>query len=63
MTREELLESIIITSGIAGVGMFKACEDNNYDMINFINWYKVNISFCSQVRKQIGAKVISFLES
>lgn len=63
MTREELLKSIAITSGIAGVEMFKACEANNYDMINFIKWYKVNISFCSQVGKQIGTKVISSLEA
>lgn len=60
MTREEMLQAIAITSGIAGIEEFKNCE-SIHDMNRFIEWYKTNISFCSQVGKELGTKVISQL--
>ena len=33
-----------------------------HDMNKFIEWYKENISFCSQEGKELGAKVISQLK-
>lgn len=62
MTREELLELIAITSGFAGIEEFEYCE-SIHSMTLFIEWYKNNISFDSQEGKELGAKVISFLET
>lgn len=61
MTREEMLQIIGQTSGGAGMQEFKYCE-NIHDMDRFIDWYKENISFCSQAGKELGAKVISQLK-
>lgn len=61
MTREEMLQAIATTSGFAGTKEFKYCE-SIHDMNRFIDWYKENISFCSQAGKELGAKVISQLK-
>lgn len=60
MTREEILKAIATTSGFVGVEEFEYCE-NIHDMNRFIDWYKENISFCSQAGKELGANVISQL--
>lgn len=60
MTKEEMLQAIAITSGIAGIDEFNACEAI-HKMDRFIEWYKKDISFCTQEGKELGAKVISFL--
>ena len=62
MTREEIMQAIAITSGFAGIEEFEYCESIR-SMTLFIEWYKNNISFDSQEGKQLGAKVISFLET
>lgn len=60
MTREEIMQAITITSGFAGIEEFEYCE-SIHSMTLFIEWYKNNISFCSQEGKELGAKVIDCL--
>ena len=60
MTREEILQAIAITSGIAGIDEFNACEAI-HRIDKFIDWYKKDISFCTQEGKELGAKVIALL--
>lgn len=57
MTREEMLQAIATTSGIAGIQEFECCE-SIHDMNRFIDWYKKDISFCTQAGKELGARVI-----
>ena len=61
MTREEMLKAIATTSGFVGVEEFEYCE-SIHDMNKFIDWYKKDISFCSQEGKELGANVISQLK-
>lgn len=61
MLREEMLQAIATTSGFVGIQEFEYCE-SIHDMNKFIDWYKENISFCSQAGKELGAKVISQLK-
>lgn len=61
MTREEMMQTIAITSGIAGIDEFNACK-TVHKMDRFIEWYKKDISFCSQEGKELGAKVIASLQ-
>lgn len=61
MTREEMLQAIATTSGFVGMQEFEYCE-SIHDMNRFIDWYKENISFCSQAGKELGASVISQLK-
>lgn len=62
MTREEIIQAIAITSGFAGIKEFEYCE-SIHCMTLFIKWYKNDISFCSQEGKELGEKVISFLNN
>lgn len=62
MTREEMLKAIATTSGFAGIQEFEYCE-SIHDMNRFIDWYKENISFCSQAGKELGANVIAKLRA
>lgn len=62
MTREEMLQAIAITSGFCGLEEFKYYEAH-HDMNKFIEWYKKDISFCSQEGKELGAKVIALLSA
>lgn len=39
MTREEMMQAIAITSGIAGIDEYNACE-SIHKMDRFIEWYK-----------------------
>lgn len=61
MTREEILQAIATTSGFVGMQEFEYCE-SIHDMNRFIDWYKENISFCSQAGKELGANVIAKLK-
>lgn len=61
MSREEMLQAIATTSGFVGIQEFEYCE-SIHDMNKFIDWYKENISFCSQAGKELGASVISQLK-
>lgn len=60
MTREEIMQAIAITSGFAGIEEFEYYE-SIHSMTSFIEWYKENISFCSQEGKELGEKVIASL--
>ena len=62
MTQEELLQAIAITSGFAGIEEFEYCE-SIHSMTLFIKWYKNDISFRSKGVKELGEKVISFLNN
>lgn len=62
MTREEMIQTIAIISGFAGIEEFDYCE-SIHSMTLFIEWYKENISFCTQEGKELGAKVIALLSA
>lgn len=62
MTREEIIQAIAITSGFAGIEEFEYCE-SIHSMTLFIKWYKNDISFRSKGVKELGEKVISFLNN
>lgn len=62
MTKQELLQAIATTSGMAGIDEFNACQANN-DISSFIKWYEQDISFCSQKGKELGEKVLTFLNA
>lgn len=58
MTDKELIDAIALTSGFAGM--------NEYEKLNvpdFLEWYKVNTSFCSKEGKAIAQQVIEYLEN
>lgn len=58
MTDKELIDAIALTSGWAGM--------NEYEKLNvpdFLEWYKVNTSFCSKEGKAIAQQVIEYLEN
>lgn len=60
MIREELLQAISFTSGFCGLEEFEYYEAHN-NINKFIEWYKEDISFCTQEGKELGAKVIASL--
>ena len=58
MTYKELIDAIALTLGFAGI--------NEYEKLNvpdFLEWYKVNTSFCSEEGKAIAQQVIEYLEN
>lgn len=58
MIRKELEDAIALTSGWAGL--------NEYEKLNvsdFLEWYKVNTSFCSEKGKAVAQQVIDYLEN
>lgn len=58
MTHEELVNAIALTSGGAGID-----EYEKLSVPNFLEWYKVNTSFCSKEGKAIAQQVIEYLEN
>lgn len=57
-SHEELIKAIGLTSG--GVGIQEYETRNTLD---FLAWYRVDTSFCSEEGKQIAQQVIEFLQS
>ena len=57
-SREELIEAIALTSG--GVGVQEYETTNTSD---FLKWYRVNTSYCSEQGKLIAQQVIVFLQN
>lgn len=57
-SHEELIKAIGLTSG--GVGI-KQYETTN--LSDFLEWYKVDTSFCSEKGKLIAQQVIAFLQN
>ena len=58
MTHKELVEAIALTSGWAGVQEYETTNTSD-----FLEWYKVNTSFCSEKGKAIAQQVIAFLQA
>lgn len=58
MTHKELVEAIALTSG--GVGIEEYETTNTSD---FLEWYKVNTSFCTEEGKLIAQQVIAILQA
>ena len=53
----QLVKAIQETSGLAGEGQLVLLNINE-----FIEWYKKDISFCSQESKEVGEQVLAYLE-
>lgn len=49
MIHKELIKAITITSGIAGIQEYEATSTSD-----FLEWYKVDTSFCSEEGKHIA---------
>lgn len=58
MTHKELVEVIALTSGWAGVQEYETTSTSD-----FLAWYRVNTSFCSEEGKLIAQQVIAFLQT
>lgn len=58
MTHKELVEAIALTSGWAGVQEYETTSTSD-----FLEWYKVNTSFCSEKGKAIAQHVIEYLQT
>lgn len=58
MTHKELVEAIALTSGGAGVEEYETTNTSD-----FLEWYKVDTSFCTEEGKQIAQHVIEFLQA
>lgn len=58
MTHKELVEAIALTSGGAGVEEYETLNTSD-----FLEWYKVDTSFCSEQDKHVAQQVIAFLQA
>lgn len=57
MTHKELVEAIALTSGGAGVEEYETTS-----ISDFLEWYKVDTSFCTEEGKLIAQQVITILQ-
>ena len=57
-SREELIKAIGLTSGGVGIQEYETTSTPD-----FLAWYRVNTSFCSEEGKQIARQVIAFIQS
>lgn len=57
MTHKELVEAIALTSGEAGVEEYETTNTSD-----FLEWYKVDTSFCTEEGKLIAQQVIAILQ-
>lgn len=58
MTHKELVEAIALTSGGAGVEEYETTNTSD-----FLEWYKVDTSFCTEKGKLIAQQVIAILQA
>lgn len=58
MIHKELIKAITITSGIAGIQEYEATSTSD-----FLEWYKVDTSFCTEEGKAIARQVIAILQA
>lgn len=58
MTHKELVEAIALTSGWAGVEEYETTSTSD-----FLEWYKVDTSFCTEEGKLIAQQVIAILQA
>lgn len=57
MIHKELVEAIALTSGGAGVEEYETTNTSD-----FLEWYKVDTSFCTEEGKLIAQQVIVILQ-
>lgn len=57
-SHEELIKAIGLTSGGVGIQEYETTSTPD-----FLVWYRVNTSFCSEEGKQIARQVIAFLQA
>ena len=58
MTHKELVEAIALTSGWVGAQEYEATSTSD-----FLEWYKVDTSFCTEEGKLIAQQVIAILQA
>lgn len=58
MTHKELVDAIALTSGGAGVEEYETLNTSD-----FLEWYKVDTSFCTEEGKLIAQQVIAILQA
>lgn len=58
MTHKELVEAIALTSGGVGIEQYKTTNTSD-----FLEWYKVDTSFCTEEGKHVAQQVIAFLQA
>lgn len=58
MTHKRLIEAIALTSGGAGIQEYETTS-----ISDFLKWYKVDTSFCTEEGKLIAQQVIAFLQA
>lgn len=58
MKHKELVEAIALTSGGAGVEEYETTNTSD-----FLEWYKVDTSFCTEEGKLIAQQVIAILQA
>lgn len=54
-SQEELIKAIRFTSGSVGVEQFK----NSIDIFEFLEWYILDLLYCSEEKQKVGKKVIN----
>lgn len=58
MTHKRLIEAIKFTSGWAGIQEYETTS-----ISDFLEWYKVDTSFCSEQGKHVAQQVIAILQA
>lgn len=58
MTHKRLIEAIALTSGGAGIQEYETTS-----ISDFLKWYKVDTSFCSEQGKHVAQQVIAILQA
>lgn len=60
ITEENLLKAIAYTSGMSGVESYKSAVKTDR-MLQFLDWYRYDASFCTNKGKEVAQKVIHYL--
>ena len=60
ITKENLLQAIAYTSGIAGVSQYETTVGIN-NLHTFLKWYNEDTSYCTKEAKEVAEKVMNFL--
>ena len=58
MTHKELVEAIALTSGGTDIQEYETTS-----ISDFLEWYKVDTSFCTEEGKHVAQQVIAFLQA
>jgi hypothetical protein len=60
ITEENLLQAIAYTSGMTGVQSYKNAVKAD-SMTRFLDWYRWDISYCTEGAKEVAQRVIHYL--